>query len=549
MARTIRLRRWQKAALESFTSRPGGDFLAVATPGAGKTTFALTAARQHLASHPTQRIVVVAPTQHLKTQWADAAERLDLQLEPSWTAADGRMPADIHGIVTTYQQVASSASALRRVAADAFVVLDEIHHAGDDRAWGDGVRQAFEGASVRLCLSGTPFRSDTRAIPFVAYDDDGMAQPNMEYGYGEALKDGGVVRPVHFPRTDGEMEWIASDGTQVAATFQDSLDRVASSQRLRTALSVEGEWLPAVLIRAHQRLEQVRRAHPDAGGMVIAIDQDHARGIRAMMHQRLGVSPTLVVSEDPQASALIAQFAQGSDPWVIAVRMISEGVDIPRLRVGVYATTTTTELFFRQAVGRLVRWIRGLGAQRSYMFIPDDPRLRAHAIGIADQRRHSLRARDDDGDSAELDPAALDEIPAPREQNEPQLSLFAAISAVPMGGAAETETLRPPVPGGGGAEGEESSELVLELAPAPALQGLTADGTDEGTLLRPRERRRQLRDLNAQLVRQIARITRQTHSQVNGELNRMVGVERVGEATIEQLDRRRQLASRWLAKA
>ncbi|HMM48953.1 MAG TPA: DEAD/DEAH box helicase family protein, partial [Miltoncostaeaceae bacterium] len=223
MARSIRLRRWQKAALEQFAERRGTDFLAVATPGAGKTTFALTAARQHLAAHPGRRLVVVAPTQHLKTQWADAAEALDLHLEPAWTAADGRLPADTHGMVTTYQQVATSAEPLAAIARDAFVVLDEIHHAGDERAWGDSVRAAFASAAVRLSLSGTPFRSDTRAIPFVRYDDDGLAGADIEYGYGDALRDGGVVRPVRFPRTDGEMEWVAADGSRQAATFQDSL--------------------------------------------------------------------------------------------------------------------------------------------------------------------------------------------------------------------------------------------------------------------------------------------------------------------------------------
>src|SRR5207237_7234135 len=87
----------------------------------------------------------------------------------------------------------------------------------------------------------------------------------------------------------------------------------------------------------------------------------------------------------------------GREPWLVAVRMVSEGVDIPRLRVGVYATTTTTELFFRQAVGRFVRWTRGVPRQRAWLYIPDDPRLRQHAAGVAEQRRHSLRKREGDG--------------------------------------------------------------------------------------------------------------------------------------------------------
>jgi superfamily II DNA or RNA helicase len=145
MTRSIRLRRWQKAALDTFRERPGPDFLAVATPGAGKTTFALAAARQDLALATRRRLIVVAPTQHLKTQWADAAEGLDLHLEPSWTASDGGLPADVHGMVTSYQQVASSAAAIAAIARDAFVVLDEAHHSGEERAWGDGTRARSPG--------------------------------------------------------------------------------------------------------------------------------------------------------------------------------------------------------------------------------------------------------------------------------------------------------------------------------------------------------------------------------------------------------------------
>ena len=197
--------------------------------------FALAAARQEMARRP-QRLIIVAPTQHLRVQWADAAESLDLHLETSWSAADGGLPRDVHGLVTTYQQVATSAAALAEIARDAFVILDEVHHAGDERAWGESVRLAFAASATRLSLSGTPFRSDTLAIPFVNYDSEGLATADVEYGYGNALTDGGVVRPVHFPRLDGEMEWIGSDGLQTSASFADALDSVASAQRLRTAM-------------------------------------------------------------------------------------------------------------------------------------------------------------------------------------------------------------------------------------------------------------------------------------------------------------------------
>ena len=248
----VRLRPWQRAAFDAFSALSDDEpnFLAVATPGAGKTTFALTCARWAL-SQQRRRVVVVAPTSHLKVQWSLAAHRLGLQLDPDWTPGGG-IAKDVHGIVTTFQQVATgdTANVLKGVAHDAFVILDELHHAGDERAWGDSVRLAFSGAHRRLCLSGTPFRSDTASIPFVRYDD-GQAFADYEYGYGDALRDGGVVRPVYFPRIDGNMEWSAPDGSVLSASFQDELDRDGMSQRLRAALSLDGEWLPHVL-------EQVR---------------------------------------------------------------------------------------------------------------------------------------------------------------------------------------------------------------------------------------------------------------------------------------------------
>jgi superfamily II DNA or RNA helicase len=439
----------------------------------------------------------------------------------------------MHGIVTSYQQVATSAQLLRTLSRDAFVVFDELHHAADDRAWGDAVRDAFEGSRRRLALSGTPFRSDTRAIPFVRYDGD-EAVPDFEYGYGDALADGRVVRPVYFPATNGQMEWQAPDGSVHSATFDDRLDPQRASQRLRTALSLEGEWLPTVLRAAHERLTRVRAEQPNAGGLVIATDQEHARGIAAILKARLGVGARVVTSDDPQASAGIAAFAAGTEPWLVAVRMVSEGVDIPRLRVGVFATTTTTELFFRQAVGRLVRWTRGVPRQRAWLYIPDDPRLRTHAAGVAEQRRHSLRKEDaPERVEREEDAGTGDDV---------QMSLFAALSAVATDVHEPDDLPYEPEPDAGGGE-----EIELELAPPPPLAG-GGDAVGATATLTRREEKRILRDQNASVARELVRRTRLTHAQVNAELNRLSGVRRVTEATIEQLERRLAAADRWLAK-
>jgi superfamily II DNA or RNA helicase len=538
MRRSLRLRPWQKRALDRFTASTRADFLAVATPGAGKTTFALAAALTDLAARPSRRVVVVAPTQHLKVQWARVASAFGLHLEPAWSSRQAAPPADMHGVALTYQQVAANPLAVAGVAADAFVILDEVHHAGEERAWGEALASAFAGAARRLSLSGTPFRSDTVAIPFVRYDAAGQAQPDDEYGYGDALAEGGVVRPVFFPRVDGAMEWTAPDGTRHAHTFTDPLDRERANQRLRTALSVEGQWLPAVLSQAHTQLRALRRHQPDAGGLVIAMDVDHARGIARLLRERHGTSPVVATSDAADASARIASFAESSQEWIVAVRMVSEGVDIPRLRVGVYATNTTTELFFRQAVGRLVRWRAGVRRQKAFLFIPDDGRLRAHAAGVAEQRRHTLRQ------PADSDPAAGQER-AVADRGDEQLSLFAAISAVPLGDAGpallDDDEL---------AHESDVDEAGVEVALAapPLPSGTTAQQAPGGRAPTRQEHKRTLRSRNAEQAKTIASLSGRTHAQVNAELNRLAGIRRISDATVDQLERRLHHAGQLLRR-
>ena len=544
MARsTLRLRPWQKRALDIYQSDPKSDFLAVATPGAGKTTFALTVARMTLPQLQ-GRLVIVAPTKHLKEQWADAAEHFGLILDADWAPTDG-LPSDMHGVVTTYQQVGSSPEAFVPIAAGGFVILDEIHHAGEERSWGEGVLTAFNSAARRLSLSGTPFRSDTRTIPFVEYRNDEVV-PDVEYGYGDALTDGRVVRPVYFPAFGGDMEWSAPDGAVIAASFDDPLARTQSNQRLRAALSLEGDWLPTVLAHSHQQLMKIRAGrHPEAGGLVIAMDQAHAWGIAELLRSTFRVNAIVAVSDDPDASAKISRFAGGDVPWIVAVRMISEGVDIPRLRVGVYATTTTTELFFRQAVGRIVRYTPDKGRQRAYLFVPDDARLRLWSTTMSEVRRHRLETRSeaetDDEYGQEEDPTAFDSM------KEEQLSLFAVLSATASDPPPDLDIFSDEEDEDDLATGEQGApetddELTLDLSLLPpAGPGMLTRRPD-------RRERDRLRDLNADLAREIAVMTGRSHAMVNAELNRLSGVTKVSEATLDLLNRRARLAEDWLGR-
>lgn len=396
------LRAWQTAAMRRYVDAQPRDFLAVATPGAGKTTFALSVAAELLGRRIVDRITVVAPTEHLKLQWAEAAAKAGIPIDPTYAAGKGKTSSDYVGIAVTYAGVAVNPLAMR-IRTENFstlVILDEVHHAGNALSWGEGVREAFEPAKRRLSLTGTPFRSDVNPIPFVTYapGTDGVARSAADYtyGYAEALADH-VVRPVLFMAYSGEMTWRTRAGDEIAARLGEPLTKDLTNQALRTALDPAGAWIPSVLAAADSRLTEVRRHVPDAGGLVIATDQDAARAYAKTLRSITGETPVVVLSDEKLASRRIAAFTSGSDRWMVAVRMVSEGVDIPRLAVGVYATTTSTPLFFAQAVGRFVR-ARNRGETAS-VFLPSVPSLLSYASELELARDHVLKRRiSDEGD-------------------------------------------------------------------------------------------------------------------------------------------------------
>ncbi|MCT9087341.1 DEAD/DEAH box helicase [Streptomyces sp. ASQP_92] len=415
-----KLRAWQQGALERYVQEQPRDFLAVATPGAGKTTFALTLASWLLHHHVVQQITVVAPTEHLKKQWADAAARVGIKLDPDYSA--GPLSREYHGVAVTYAGVGVRPMLHRNRCEQrkTLVILDEIHHAGDSKSWGEACLEAFDPATRRLALTGTPFRSDTNPIPFVTYEEgnDGIRRSSADYtyGYGNALADG-VVRPVIFMSYSGNMRWRTKAGDEIAARLGEPMTKDAISQAWRTALDPRGDWMPNVLRAADQRLTEVRKAIPDAGALVIASDQDSARAYAKLIREITGTKATVVLSDDTGASKRIDEFAEGDDRWMVAVRMVSEGVDVPRLAVGVYATTISTPLFFAQAVGRFVRSRRR--GETASVFLPTIPMLLGFANEMEVERDHVLDKPKKDGE--EEDPYAeseqeMDE--ANREQDE-----------------------------------------------------------------------------------------------------------------------------------
>jgi superfamily II DNA or RNA helicase len=389
------LRGWQRAALAAYFTADRPDFLVTATPGAGKTTFALAVAQTLLARRAVDRIVVVCPTDHLRTQWADAADRVGMDLDPTLSNAIGPVRPGARGYVTTYAQIASAPRLHRaRVAAKrSLVILDEIHHAGDGLTWGEAVAEACDPARRRLALTGTPFR--TRAderIPFVRYDDsdDGAltSSADFAYGYGDALADR-VVRPVVFAAYSGVSRWRNSAGEVVAEALSEAATKKSEAAAWKTALSPTGRWVPHVIAAMDERLTHLR-AHgmPDAAGLVLASDQDDARAYAQIVERVTGDKPALILSDDPLANKRIKEFTDSAERIAVCVRMISEGVDVPRAACLAWLTSYRTPLFFAQAVGRVVR-ARGRH-ESATVFVPAVRPLLALAAEMETERNHVI---------------------------------------------------------------------------------------------------------------------------------------------------------------
>jgi superfamily II DNA or RNA helicase len=570
------LRAWQAEALAQYEQQSPKDFLVTATPGAGKTTFALTLATRLLQRREVARVVVVCPTDHLRLQWADAADRMGIVLDPGLTNAVGPVRAGTQGYVTTYAQVAGKPMlhAARASAVKTLVILDEVHHAGDGLSWGEAVEEAFGFTARRLCLTGTPFRTKAdERIPFVRYEEDSfegddgeggiglVSRADYTYGYKEALADN-VVRPVVFAAYTGTSRWRNSAGEVVAASLSEAGTRSVEMAAWRTALDPKGQWVPHVIAAMDDRITHLREGGmPDAAGLILASDQDDARAYAKIVRRVTGKAPELILSDDPKASKKIERFATGSARIAVCVRMISEGVDVPRAAVLAWMTSYRTPLFFAQAVGRVVR---ARGAHESAtVFLPAVRPLLSLAASMEEQRNHVMPPpKTVEGDELDLDP-----LPAPEKDPDglPQweaLEADARFAHVLHGGTAHTGEGMPAVE----PEDEEflgipglltpaqtaellakrDEELRLRIASRPHSddedEGLfpVEDHPDEDDAGRSWRDAAELRREINRLVSRVAARTSQPHAVVHRQLREHVPGPPSASASVDVLRARRE---------
>ncbi|MCW3048848.1 MAG: hypothetical protein JWO74_3132 [Solirubrobacterales bacterium] len=542
----LSLRAWQQRAVPEILAHDERSFLLHVAPGGGKTIPALFVVRHLIERGEIVRVVVVAPTANLARQWAATAHRVGLNVTPNWEGQ--REPRDMHGIAITYQRVRHGALALAAgCRAATLVIADEPHHLGADRSWAAAFEQAFAGAARWVLLSGTPFRSDGRPIPGVRYED-GEARSDFTYGYAQAIADS-VCRRVSFNFYDGQLRWV-SDGRRVEADFTLALARREASRRLRTALTPElSDGLRRMIADAYAQLKEVREEHRDAGMLVVCESIDHAHATARIAEEVIGQPPVLVTSDDPDATGHIERFRAGSDPCIVAVNLVSEGVDIPRLRIGVYATPKKTPMLFRQIVGRFVRTGSGPGNECSHLFLPRDPELHRLAVEIEQEIAHRLPDPEDLIGPGGHD-GADQEATAPPD--EPHTTFHPLAFEPQRRDALLSGTVVPP----------DEAAWIDRLAhkrgvsPDEILRRLDATGiaATEGSPERPArpayELAEELRRRRRKLVGRLHGLTREGHAEINIHVNKLTAAGRsVRQATVEELRAGNDLLERRIERS
>lgn len=544
------LREWQQRAKDAFLAADKPDFLVSATPGAGKTRFSLDLARDLIAAGRVQRVVVVVPSDQLRNQWADQGDEYGIPLRAVAEATDYEK-AGYKGCVITYHQLRYQSGLLRRATrVPTLAIIDEIHHAGEGENynWGADLKQALENARYRLALTGTPWRRDKYSpIPFVEYGRDGKVIVDAAYEYGEAVAEG-VCRSIEFHAYDGEANW--SDPALPAPLVSVNLTDVGKPDvgiALSTVFSPSSPWVRTLLVKGAEALDALREEVPDAGGLVVADDQYSAGEYAKELKAITGEMPALATSDIPDAKKIIDKFRESGQRWIVAVRMVSEGVDIPRLAVGVYATRARTPLLFRQVVGRFVR-MRTDADPNALLFIPAVEEFVSLAREIEEELRHQLeretdrdREGDRDGDGG---PTLFDRAPISASEATLDRAILKGDDVTPAElAAAAQECLRFRI------NPREVAGVALMLrsrrgsAPADAPAAIIRPGE-------PSRNRREnmLRPEVEKLVRRLAYQRNVPFRTMNADLLRQ-GFPQRSKASVEQLEHMKRKLLGWLAGA
>lgn len=392
------LRRWQQQFVLAYREHRLIDFLLVSLPAGGKTIASLWIAKEWLQGRGVKArlIIHISPLRQLKKQFQKAA-KTKFNLEFQTTEFYGDIKPGMHGICFTYAGMANAAAYIRGLCAryDVLAILDEPHHMSVEAVWGRQCLEAFEYAGRRLFMTGTPWRHDMEDIPFLTRKADGTYEHHFLFDWPPALEEEPrCIRILVFRHFDDTIDYEDKETHEILSL--DSRDRLTKEQQDRwLSGAIKGtDMVTKMISEAHRKLMQIRALKPDAAGLVVCEDIRAAERIAERLHRITNVRPHLIVSDDEVSEDTIDQFNDENGVWIVSVRKVSEGIDIPRLQVGVFLTNYSTELYFRQFVGRIARNQGTKYDQEAYVFMPHHYLLMEYAQKIEQLQAVALKEKD-----------------------------------------------------------------------------------------------------------------------------------------------------------
>ena len=441
MMSAVKLRQWQKNFLKAvhdrmLAKRDVKNFLAVVATAAGKTMAAAYAGADMFARGEIDRVVVLVSSlstigeyeNKLRKEegsgWLRAFEKFGITIQHAPNAAlETGLPPDVQGFIAHYASGANGVKDICKLIRQkrTLLILDESHHvsAADDRdedddvfattifddarfdteaaEWGATVQQMLDACKFSLLLTATPIRTDKERVPGIEYERVGklnMVVWHFKYTYQEAYDDG-VVREVLFHWQDAQARWLENGDVQSAQFSDEGVSAKGRTGQMSAFLEASSDSMSEMVGKALDKLQERRQYEEEigvtwrSGMMVVAKDVKHAKKLAELCAKK-GTTPVTVYSEDKNARDAIKAFGKDgcTAPLLVSIGMVAEGTDIPRLRVLVFATNKLTRLHFIQVVGRVCRFISGIGkdlpSQVAHVFMPAHARLIDYSMEFRD---------------------------------------------------------------------------------------------------------------------------------------------------------------------
>lgn len=569
MPGTPTLRSWQQEAFEDLTDAwetPDSKPLIAACPGAGKTWFSVFSSQYAIRNHDIELVLVVTPSINIKEQWCETFKTAGIQ---AFAKADNESlrfridnnlnpTEDYRAICITYSQLSKDIGLFIEIAKrkKTLVIADEVHHADDRESFGRALEYLAEQATLRLALSGTPFNSSGGALAMCNSEDTldafdravRKAVATKSYSYGDAIREHSC-RPAEFIKVVGK-------GVSIHRTLSSNeiwkktidLAKENKTDSLGPLLDPEGGFFLKMATDALTALEDIKRVDSKAGMLIVAKDRQHGKKIcetieslcRANRQWR-DYNTLEIYNDTPKAHERIKQLDRDLTDIVITVRMISEGVDVKRLRVGLYATDYRTRMFFIQFVGRFIRWEDRLDdTQHAKIVIPAHPDLILFAREIekmVDQALISLESGEG-GEAAERKNECLG------TESE------ASESSVIWRGEEDSDRAL------ANQFFEQFPDLRGQLPEAMAIKAMKNANLGDATESKPVQVEEDWGRKNDQLVRRIVQFQSafnsddaKAYQRINSKANQAVGIKRKDKMTpVNVLKRRHAFLLSWLRK-